>query len=343
MKTIPSKPSGLPRRRLLQLGLGATAGILATGIGCKNANGETAQTTDPSSNCDVTPDQTIGPFYPHIKNGDGDVDLTTIQGKEGQAKGVVILVRGKISNENCQPIENALVEIWQANYLGRYSHEGDSGNSNPLDPNFEGWGEMTTDASGNYGFKTIKPAAYSFDDPANPENWRTPHIHFKVSLRGYHELITQMYFEGEELNATDTVIADLPEEDRAQFILRAAQNEKGIPIFNFNLTLKKVATSEERLAALDACTGKYDMNLHYGTPKAEALVHRDGQKLLLDMAGYTTVELKPQGKDEFIAISIDRRFVFNRNGDGTVDSATLHSTSKFDKMTPFVVQKISVQ
>jgi protocatechuate 3,4-dioxygenase, beta subunit len=333
MKTIPSKPSHIPRRRMLQLGLGATAGLLTTAIGCNNAGSDTG-------NCTVTPDQTLGPFYPHVKNGDGDVDLTTIQGKQGQANGQVIFVRGRILDENCRPVENALVEIWQANEGGRYSHEGDAANPIPLDPYFEGWGEMATDANGEYGFKTIKPGAYSFDDPTVIENWRTPHIHFKVSRRGYHEIVTQMYFEGEELNETDTVIEELPEEERGQFILAPERAEGGIRVFNFNLTLKKVATSEERLAALDACAGKYDMSLPYRPPNEEVIIRREEQRLFLDLPGYATVELKPQGQDAFLATSIDCRLVFNRNGDGSVNSVTIHSILKLDKRAPVVAPKL---
>lgn len=337
MKTLKSNPS---RRRMLRLGLSATAGIFATGIGCKNASGEIAETNTTATNCKVTPDQTLGPFYPHIKNGDGDVDLTTIQGKKGQAKGQVMFVRGRILDEQCQPVENALVEIWQANDGGRYSHEGDSNNSIPLDPNFEGWGEMTTGADGSYGFKTIKPGAYFFGDPEKPEDWRTPHLHFKVSRRGYHEIVTQMYFKGEELNETDTIIAELPEDERAQFILSPKQEEGGIPVFSFDLKLKKVASSEERLAALDACTGQYNMSLPYRKPDEKVVIHREDQKLFLDMPGYATVELKPQGKDEFLAISIDCRLVFNRNGDGSVNSVTVHGTSKSQPMAPVVAPKV---
>ena len=340
MKKLPSNPAHLPRRRMLQLGLGATAGILTTAVGCTNATGETTETTDVSANCEVTPDQDLGPFYPHVKNGDGDLDLTAIQGREGQAEGAVLLIRGRILDEHCQPVAQALVEIWQANHHGRYSHEGDAGNPRPLDPNVEGGGEVTTDASGSYGFKTIKPAAYPFADEDKPENWRTPHIHFKVSRRGYHELVTQMYFEGEQLNETDSVLAELPEEERGQFILSPEREENGIPVFNFNLTLKKVATSEERLAALDACAGTYDMSLPYGTPKAEITVHRDGERLFLDMADYATVELKPLSKDEFAVPAIHRRFVFNRHDDGSVNSVTVHSTSKFEKTTPAVAPKV---
>lgn len=83
------------RRQFLQLGLGATAGILTGGIGCQNANSENATAT--STTCNTTPEQDLGPFYPHVKNGDGDVDLTTIKGKTGQAEGEVILVRGMVT------------------------------------------------------------------------------------------------------------------------------------------------------------------------------------------------------------------------------------------------------
>lgn len=329
----PTTPNPSSRRRFLRLGLGTTAGLLTTAIGCNNTGGDL-------SNCAVTPDQTLGPFYPHVKNGDGDVDLTRIQGKEGQAEGTVIFVRGRVLGENCQPVENALVEIWQANEGGRYSHEGDAANPVPLDPYFEGWGEMATDANGEYGFKTIKPGAYSFDDPAVVENWRTPHIHFKVSRRGYHEIVTQMYFEGEELNDTDTVIEELPEEERGQFILAPERAEGGIPVFNFNLTLKKVAGSKERLAALDACAGKYDMSLPYRPPNEAVTVRREEQRLFLDLPGYATLELKPQGQDAFLATSIDCRLVFNRNGDGSVNSVTIHSILKLDKRAPVVGPKV---
>lgn len=35
---------------------------------------------------------------------------------------------------------------------------------------------------------------------------RPPHIHFKVTKRGYVELVTQMYFPGHELNEIDLLL-----------------------------------------------------------------------------------------------------------------------------------------
>ena len=71
-------------------------------------------------------------------------------------------------------------------------------NPAPLDPNFDGTALLTTDASGRYGFRTIKPAAY----PTGPTTMRPAHIHFQVSGR-QDRLVTQMYFAGDPYNATD--------------------------------------------------------------------------------------------------------------------------------------------
>ena len=43
---------------------------------------------------------------------------------------------------------------------------------------------VKTDAEGRYSFTTIKPGAYGVDD-----SWtRPPHIHYKVSRRGFHAI-----------------------------------------------------------------------------------------------------------------------------------------------------------
>jgi len=90
------------------------------------------------------------------------------------------------------------VEIWQANSRGRYTHPSDH-NPAPLDPNFEGFAVLTTDAEGRYRIKTIKPGAY----PAGPDaRMRPPHIHFDVTGKS-NRLVTQMYFAGEPLNDKD--------------------------------------------------------------------------------------------------------------------------------------------
>jgi protocatechuate 3,4-dioxygenase beta subunit len=112
-------------------------------------------------------------------------------------------------NKNGEPVRGAKLEVWQANAAGRYTHPNDA-NPAPLDPNFEGFAVLTTDAEGRYRFKTIKPGAY----PAAPGLIRPPHIHFDV--RGEVEmLVTQMYFEGEPENDKDWFLQSIPARGRS--------------------------------------------------------------------------------------------------------------------------------
>ena len=222
------------RRDLLGAGAGAAAGLVA-----QRLVGESL----PAPGCgDPTAPQTAGPYYPTRDRPDEDPDLTRVKGREGRAAGEIVLVRGTVLDEACKPIAGALVEIWQANSLGRYDHERDAGNPRPLDPNFQSWAEMVTDQDGGFRFKTIKPGAY----PADDSGWvRPPHIHFRVSRRGYHELVTQMYFAGESLNDTDRIRLALSGEDRERatvaFEPAEAEGEAGARLGRFDVTLRRAS------------------------------------------------------------------------------------------------------
>ena len=184
-----SDRDGFTRRDLLRL---SGAGTLLWMAGRTPAAAQTLRRT---------PSQILGPFYPVVKPLDQDADLTAIAGRPGRAAGQVVEVSGRITNREGKPVADARVEIWQANTHGRYTHPSDR-NPAPLDPNFEGFAELTTDAEGRYRFKTIKPGAY----PEESGVMRAPHIHFEVRGRT-NRLVTQMYFAGEALNDTDRFLA----------------------------------------------------------------------------------------------------------------------------------------
>lgn len=211
----------LNRRALLKGGLALTAGVTTS----------LALAEQP-----ITPSQVEGPFYPINPQSDRDLDLTHIQGHASAAKGEAIWVTGRVVDENGEPLANAVVDVWQANAAGRYAHPGDT-NSAPLDPNFQGWGIVNTNESGEYRFKTIKPGAYGASG-----SWsRPPHIHFKVSKRGFFELTTQMYFAGEALNESDGILNNLPEPGRSSLIVDFTQhNEFDAPVGQFDIVLRKV-------------------------------------------------------------------------------------------------------
>jgi protocatechuate 3,4-dioxygenase, beta subunit len=189
--------------------------------------------------CTRTPVQPEGPFYPVIDQTDKDTDLTSVKGRSGRAQGELIYVQGVVTDPNCEPINNAVVEIWQACASGRYDHPGDQENSNPLDPNFQYWGISATNERGQYQFKTIIPGHYSAG-----EGWiRPPHIHFKVHCRGYFELITQMYFSGNQYNDADLILKRLSDAEKSAVIVnlipRQSPSENAQECF-FNITLRPV-------------------------------------------------------------------------------------------------------
>ena len=224
-----SPDNNISRRTMMQVGFGAAAVVVAGNAIPKPAGEGT---------CD-TPAQPAGPFYPKQFPTDTDIDLTQVDGQEGRADGDIIYVSGQVLDEDLKPVSGALVEIWQANKHGRYDHEDDP-SAAPLDPNFQGFGQVRTGEDGNYGFKTIFPGAY----PVNEDWTRTPHIHFKIARRGYHELITQLYFAGQELNADDLLVQQIPEDDRGRVIADLVDgregDEAGARRCGFNIVLKKV-------------------------------------------------------------------------------------------------------
>lgn len=185
-----------------------------------------------------TPSQVEGPFHPIDPQDDTDLDLVQIEGHSEIAQGEVIKVRGRVLDVNGAPIENALVDVWQANHFGRYSHPDDP-NPASLDEHFQGWGLLHTDAEGQYRYRTIKPGAYPLSFLGGT-GWRCRHIHYKVSADGFRTTITQMYFEGDPLIDQDLEIAKVPPEMQHLLIAKPSTDEKsGTSSYTFDIVLER--------------------------------------------------------------------------------------------------------
>ena len=167
-----------------------------------------------------------------IAQKDKDFDLTKIEGKQGVAKGKIIIVRGQVLDTDGKPVEDATVDLWQANAAGRYNHPHDT-NKAPLDPDFQGWAIVQSGKDGVFRFKTIYPGAY----PATDAWTRPPHIHFKISKKGYIEITTQMYFPGEELNDSDLLLNRKSEEERKLMIASSVKDKP--EAYEYNIVLQK--------------------------------------------------------------------------------------------------------
>lgn len=144
-----------------------------------------------------TPPQSRGPFYPTELPLDRDNDLVQVAGQSGPARGEITNVIGRVLTERGRPMPRARVEIWQCNAYGRYHHPWDRRDV-PLDPNFQGYGQLVTGADGAYRFRTIKPVPYP---------GRAPHIHFAISGPDFEPLITQMYVAGAPENERDFLLS----------------------------------------------------------------------------------------------------------------------------------------
>ncbi len=167
-----------------------------------------------------TPTEIEGPFYPLTPQKDKDFDLTQIEGVNGTAQGRIIHIDGQVLDTEGDPVEDVTVDLWQANAAGRYRHPHDS-NPAPLDPNFQGWAIVQSGKQGRFHFKTVLPGAY----PASRTWMRPPHIHFKVSKRGYDELVTQMYFEGQELNENDLLLMRKSDAEKQRMIAKRIKDQ----------------------------------------------------------------------------------------------------------------------
>ena len=156
-----------------------------------------------------TPFTDIGPFYPVARPAEDDSDLTLI-GKGQRAAGKMIEIFGRVLDGKGAPLARSRVEIWQANAAGKYAHAGDT-STVAIDPRFQGFGAVTTDAAGNYRFTTIMPGAYRIPPGAfgvADGAIRPPHVHLDVSGRN-DRLITQMLFPGDPRNDKDVVLANV--------------------------------------------------------------------------------------------------------------------------------------
>ena len=144
---------------------------------------------------------TTGPAYGRDPIGELDDDLTSQH--SGEPLGERIIVTGRVLDGDGRPVRNGLIEIWQANAAGRYTHHLDQ-HPAPLDPNFSGAGRCLTDDEGRYRFVTIKPGAYPWKNHDNA--WRPAHIHFSLFGPAFRSrLITQMYFPGDPLFEHDPI------------------------------------------------------------------------------------------------------------------------------------------
>lgn len=159
------------RRWFIYTSISATAALAACA-------GEAGSVTECEG--EATADSIEGPAYV-----DGAEDRSDV--REGLS-GTALVMSIVVYDTDCNVIEGAEVEIWNASEAGEYSGLAQFNTTDEM------WlrGVQTAGADGSVAFTTTIPAPY--DD-------RTAHIHIKVRADGYEELVTQLYFPQEVVDA----------------------------------------------------------------------------------------------------------------------------------------------
>lgn len=173
------------------------------------------------------------------------------------ASGVYVEIAGRVLDERCVPVSQALVQIWHADsngyyksgtarptYLNEqllyrqpldqfYSHS--TNDSDRSDPYFTGSGSAVTDNLGYYRFFTIMPGKSAGE--------LIPYVSFVVSHKDFETLRTRMFFPE---NAAEVPAAlknyRLNELDQQRLIAGTIEgvtpvDDLTIQLYNFNIVL----------------------------------------------------------------------------------------------------------
>jgi protocatechuate 3,4-dioxygenase alpha subunit len=175
---------------------------------------------------EITPSQTVGPYFAYgltpkgrcqwDPNGQyawketvGDNLVTP------DATGEKIRIEGRVIDGDGAPINDAMLEIWQADGQGRYASA--AGKRARPNTQFKGFGRSATNKHGEYGFATVKPGAV----PGPKGAMQAPHIVVAVYSRGMlRQVYTRIYFADEAANAQDPILALVPAERRDTLIAK---------------------------------------------------------------------------------------------------------------------------
>lgn len=157
----------------------------------------------------ATPSQTVGPFFRIGMEALYTPDLAPNSADR-------IAISGRVLDGDAAPVNDAVLEIWQANALGKYAHPDDA-RALPLTAGFTGFGRVPTDAEGRFRFSTIKPGSV----PGPRGVAQAPHLVVAVFMRGLLiHLLTRVYFPDEPGNASDPVLQLVPADRRATLVAR---------------------------------------------------------------------------------------------------------------------------
>jgi protocatechuate 3,4-dioxygenase alpha subunit len=192
---------------------------------------------------EITPSQTVGPFFayglaPNSRcqwDPNGHYSWKQTVGADlitPDATGQKIRIEGQITDGDGKPINDAMIEIWQADSQGRYAHA--RGEKPRPNAKFTGFGRSATDKEGVYSFDTVKPGAVAGPN-GKPQ---APHIVVCLFSRGMlRQIYTRLYFSDEAANGADAILNVVPA-DRRGTLIAHKQPGGAVPLYRFDIRVQ---------------------------------------------------------------------------------------------------------
>ncbi len=224
----------------------------------------------------------LGPFFreatPQLEHG-ASIAKMDKGGKE-------IVLHGRITNAQGQPLPNAMLTVWQTAADGRYDIQ------NSLEE-IDCRGIFFTDKDGNYLVRTVRPLGYyiPLDGPVGHmvlaqkrHCMRPAHIHFLVAAPGYRELVTALYLAGDAhleddvvFGASGDLVVEVKDNDPASPI-------QGVPSVHFDFSLARESEADRKAGRVGADPAQVTRSTNgqstgpYGAPPPELLAAEEDKK-----------------------------------------------------------------
>jgi len=146
----------------------------------------------------------LGPFYiadaPQLPMG-ANICL--------DRKGEEMVISGRVLDTEGEPIDGAILDVWQANDEGFYDVQ-----QKGVQPDFNLRGVFRTGADGRYWFRGAKPRYYPIPDDGpvgqlllalGRHPFRPAHLHFMLRADGFETLVTHIFDPGDRHIDSDAV------------------------------------------------------------------------------------------------------------------------------------------
>ncbi|WP_375170446.1 catechol 1,2-dioxygenase [Marinobacter sp.] len=191
-----------------ELGQNGEAALLAPGLGMDKYLDIRLDAEDEQAGLDGGTPRTIeGPLY--VAGAPKSEAFARMDDGTDEAAETMILT-GQVTDDQGQPLANAVVDIWHADTKGAYSYFDQSQSEYNLRR------RIVTDEHGRYTARSIIPSGYGCPPEGSTQQLlnllgrhgnRPAHIHFFISKPGFKHLTTQINLAGDEYTYDDFAFA----------------------------------------------------------------------------------------------------------------------------------------